>query len=124
MSNLNYLLLAVRSPRESAELYSRVLGAQPVENQETFVLYVLPTGLKVGLWRSNDMQPEPRPAGGVEVSFGEDSRDAVLETYKRWKSWGLRVVQEPTDMDFGFTFVAEDRDGHRLRSFVLAAQPR
>jgi len=124
MSNLNYLLLAVRSPRESAELYTRVLGAKPVENQETFVLYVLPNGLKVGLWRSDDMKPAPRPAGGVEVSFTEDSRDAVLDTYKRWKEWGLRIVQEPTDMDFGFTFVAEDRDGHRLRPFVLADKPR
>lgn len=124
MSNPNYLLLAVRNPRESAELYSRVLDAKPVENQETFVLYVLPNGLKVGLWRSDDMKPEPRPAGGVEVSFTESSRDAVLETYDRWKAWGLRIVQEPTDMDFGFTFVAEDRDGHRLRPFVPAARPR
>jgi hypothetical protein len=124
MSNLNYLLLAVRNPRESAELYNRVLDAKPVENQETFVLYVLPSGLKVGLWRSDDMKPEPRPAGGVEISFTEDSRDAVLETYKRWKSWGLRIVQEPTDMDFGFTFVAEDRDGHRMRPFVRAENPR
>jgi catechol 2,3-dioxygenase-like lactoylglutathione lyase family enzyme len=124
MSNLNYLLLAVRSPRESAELYTRVLGAKPVENQETFVLYVLPNGLKVGLWRSDDMKPEPRPAGGVEVSFTEDSREAMLETYSRWKSWGLNILQEPTDMDFGFTFVAEDRDGHRLRPFVMAHKPR
>lgn len=124
MSILNYVLLAVRSPRESAELYTRVLGAKPVENQETFVLYVLPNGLKVGLWSSKDMKPEPRPAGGVEVSFTEESREAVLATYERWKQWGLRIVQEPTDMDFGFTFVAEDPDGHRLRSFVSSNKPR
>jgi predicted lactoylglutathione lyase len=34
------------------------------------------------------------------------------------------VVQEPTQMDFGFTFVVEDLDGHRLRPCVLAEQPR
>ena len=33
---------------------------------------------------------------------------------------GLKVIQEPTDMDFGFTFVVEDPDGHRLRPFVPA----
>lgn len=124
MSNLNYLLLAVSNPRESAEVYTRVLGAPPVENQSTFVLYALPSGIKVGLWSRDDMQPVPRPAGGVEVSLSEETREAVLETYSRWKQWGLNVVQEPTDMDFGFTFVAEDRDGHRLRSFALSNKPR
>jgi hypothetical protein len=34
------------------------------------------------------------------------------------------VVQEPTRMDFGFTFVVADPDGHRLRPFVLAENPR
>ena len=30
---------------------------------------------------------------------------------------GLRIIQEPTKMDFGFTFTAADPDGHRLRVF-------
>ncbi len=124
MSNLNYVLLAVQNPRQSAQLYTRILGREPVEAQDTFVLYVMPNGLKVGLWSNRDMQPAPRPAGGFELSFTESSRDAVLETCARWKNWGLRIVQEPTDMDFGFTFVAEDEDGHRLRPFVLAEKPR
>jgi len=124
MNNLNYLLLAVKNPRASADLYTRVLGCAPVENSETFVLYVLPNGLKVGLWIASEMQPAPKPPGGVELSFSETSKDGVLRTYAEWKELGLKVVSEPSEMDFGFTFVAADSDGHRLRSFVLAENPR
>ncbi|MDC3960951.1 VOC family protein [Polyangium jinanense] len=124
MRTLNYLLLAVRDPLRSAELYSKLLGSEPVETSKTFVLYVLPTGLKIGLWLAGEVEPAPKPAGGIEISFREPSKDAVLATYSEWTKLGLTVVQEPTDMDFGFTFVVEDPDGHRLRPFVLAANPR
>jgi len=124
MPTPNYLLVAVQNPRQSAALYAQLLGCQPVENSETFVLYVLPNGLKLGLWMASTMEPKPAQAGGVEIAFGLDSREAVLRTYDDWTKLGLRVVQEPTAMDFGFTFVVEDPDGHRLRPFVLAEKPR
>ena len=125
MRALNYLLLAVRNPAESAKLYTKLLGREPVENSPTFVLFVLPTGLKIGLWISSEIEPAPKPAGGVEISFTEPDDDAVRATYAEWsKLHGVRIVQEPTNMDFGFTFVAEDPDGHRLRPFALADQPR
>ena len=124
MRTLNYLLLAVRDPLKSSELYSKLLGREPVEKAPTFVLYVLPTGLKIGLWLADEMEPKPLPAGGIEISFTEESRYAVSATHDEWQKLGLKIVQAPTDMDFGFTFVAEDPDGHRLRPFVLADQPR
>lgn len=124
MRTLDYLLLAVKNPRESAKLYTQLLGREPVENSDSFVLYVLPTGLKIGLWIASEVEPKPAAPGGIEIAFSEKSRDAVLGTYEAWKKLGLRVLQEPTDMDFGFTFVVEDPDGHRLRPFVLAERPR
>lgn len=124
MRTLNYLLLPVRSPQDSVKLYTRLLGCQPVENSETFALYVLPNGIKVGLWLRSDIEPKPVAPGGFEIAFSEESREAVLKTYEEWKGLGLNVLQEPTDMPFGFTFVVEDPDGHRLRPFVLAERPR
>jgi hypothetical protein len=120
----NYLLLAVNNPLQSAELYTQIFGAQPVERAPTFVLYVLPNGLKVGLWAAAEMKPEPRPAGGMEISFSLPDQESVLETYEAWKKLGLSVVQEPTHLDFGFTCVLADPDGHRLRPFVLSDNPR
>mgnify|MGYP000924647034 CR=1 FL=1 len=124
MRTPNYLLLAVKNPRQSVELYRRLLGRDPVEVSDTFALFVLPTGLKIGLWIASEVQPAPRPAGGIEISFSEPDREAVLATYAEWKELGVKVVQEPTDLDFGFTFVVEDPDGHRLRPFVLHPEPR
>lgn len=124
MPTPNYVLLAVQSPRASRELYDELLGIKPIEAAETFVLYVFSTGLKLGLWKASTMEPKPAPAGGVEIALALDSRDSVLRTYSAWTKLGLRVLQEPTDMDFGFTFVVADPDGHRLRPFVLAEKPR
>lgn len=109
MRTLNYLLLAVRDPLQSAELYTKLLGREPVEKAPTFVLYVLPTGLKIGLWLADEMEPRPNAAGGMEISFSEDSKEAVRATYAEWSKLGVKVVQEPTEMDFGFTFVVEGR---------------
>lgn len=124
MRTLNYLLLAVRDPLKSAELYSKLLGREPVEKAATFVLYVLPSGLKIGLWLADEMEPRPNAAGGIEISFTEESKDAVRATCEEWSKLGLTVLQAPTEMDFGFTCVLEDFDGHRLRPFVLAERPR
>ncbi len=120
MRSLDYILLAVRDPLGSAGLYTRLLGAEPVEKSPTFVLYVTGNGGKIGLWRADGMQPAAKPAGGAEISFTEPDKAALLATYDAWKSLGLTILQPPTDMDFGFTFTAEDPDGHRLRPFVPA----
>lgn len=124
MTTLNYLLLAVASPRRSAALYTRILGAEPAANSETFVLYALPSGLKIGLWLKDEMLPPTGAADGIDISFSEPSREAVAATYDAWTALGLAILQEPTDMDFGFTFTAADPDGHRLRVFALNDNPR
>jgi catechol 2,3-dioxygenase-like lactoylglutathione lyase family enzyme len=124
MLSPNYVLFAVQDPRKSAALYNQLLGQQPVESADTFILYVLSNGLKLGLWKASTMQPTPTAPGGVEVAFGLESREAVLRTYNEWTRLGVNVVQAPTDMDFGFTFVVACPDGHRLRPFVLAEKPQ
>ena len=124
MRTLNYLLLAVRNPLESAKLYDQLLGFPPVESSPMFVLYVMPNGFKLGLWAASDVEPKAKPPGGVELSFSLPDESSVRKIYAAWKELGLEVVQEPTRMDFGFTFVVADPDGHRLRPFVLAEDPR
>jgi hypothetical protein len=41
-------------------------------------------------------------------------------TIARWQALGARIAQAPTKMDFGFTGVALDPDGRRLRAFAPA----
>lgn len=123
MPTLNYILLSVADIEKSRDFYSALLGIQPVEASPTFTLYVLPNGIKLGLWLASEIEPAPRAAGGVEVTFTETD-DAALEAgFVQWSSLA-EVLQAPTRMDFGYTFVVADPDGHRLRVFTPAARPR
>lgn len=123
MPTLDYILLAVADPAASSRFYSDLLGQQPVENSPTFVLYVLPNGIKLGLWIADEIEPRPLPAGGVEVTFSAKDEAAVEALHAAWKD-RADVLQRPVHMDFGYTFVVADPDGHRLRVFSRAADPR
>ncbi len=57
-------------------------------------------------------------AGASELAFALE-RDADVDAWHgRWREAGCRIAQAPVAMDFGYTFVAEDPDGHRLRVFA------
>lgn len=60
-------------------------------------------------------------AGGGELAFAVAGNDAVRALHAEWRQCGLTIVQAPVAMDFGYTFVARDLDGHRLRVFAPAA---
>jgi catechol 2,3-dioxygenase-like lactoylglutathione lyase family enzyme len=123
MTSPSYVLLAVADPRESIKIYNRLLDLEPVELSDTFALYVLPTGWKLGLWKKNGMDPTPLVPGGSELGFPQGDRNDVDRLHKDWKALGLAIVQSPTELDFGYTFVAADSDGHRLRVFALSGSP-
>jgi predicted enzyme related to lactoylglutathione lyase len=72
----------------------------------------------VGLWAKSDVQPPANAPGGIEISFTEENNAAVSARAESLQGLGFTIVQQPTDMDFGFTFVAADPDGHRLRVFA------
>jgi len=123
MTSPSYALLAVADPRNSANIYNRLLGLKPVELSDTFALYVLPTGWKLGLWKKDGMEPAPLAPGGSELGFPLAERSDVDRLHADWKTLGLAIVQSPMDLDFGYTFVAADSDGHRLRVFALSENP-
>ncbi len=122
MPNANYILLFVDSPRRSAAFYRDLLGLEPVEEQATFAMFVLESGLRLGLWSKHTAEPLPgAPAGGAEIGFEVENAAAVDAMYAKWTAWDARVLQKPVDLDFGRTFVVLDPDGHRLRVLSAAA---
>lgn len=118
MSDPNFSILYVQSPPASAAFYADLLGKGPVEASPGFALFALQSGTMLGLWASTGVQPAATPPGGSELAFALDGRDAVDAMHADWRRRGLRFAQEPLDMDFGYTFVALDPDGHRLRVFA------
>ncbi|MFS2221507.1 VOC family protein [Pantoea sp. B65] len=122
MTEPNLIILYVDSPAISAQFYSALLGKPPVESSPVFAMFVLTTGVKLGLWARHTVEPAVAPdnhfGGGGELVFSVSHNDIVDALYADWRQRQLPVVQTPSVMDFGYTFVALDPDGHRLRVFA------
>ncbi len=124
MLDSNFVLLYVDDPAASATFYTTLLGRAPVEASPTFALFVLGSGMKLGLWSRHTVEPAAAATGGgCELGFPVADAPAVDARYADWRTRGLRVAQAPTAMEFGYTFVALDPDGHRLRVFALGDSP-
>lgn len=123
MIDPNFVILYVDSPAASADFYADLLGRPPVEASPTFAMFALNPTVMLGLWSRATVAPAAaeRP-GSTEIAFTAAAAEEVDATHAQWRKRGLEVVQPPTDMDFGRTFVALDPDGHRLRVFAPAAQ--
>jgi len=114
----DWTLAYVADPLKSADLYAKIFGMEAVDRAPTFSMFVLPNGNKVGFWLKGDVEPKATPAGGIEIGFTEQSKEAVAARADTFRALGLTMLQEPTEMDFGFTFTAADPDGHRIRVFA------
>ncbi|SBW10478.1 Glyoxalase/bleomycin resistance protein/dioxygenase [uncultured delta proteobacterium] len=119
MSDPSFFMLYVDNPPSSAAFYSRLLGRDPVEASPTFAMFALDSGCKLCLWSRHTVKPEAAGAGGGgETAFALEGNDAVDAAHAAWKAMGVCILQEPTAMEFGYTFVALDPDNHRLRVFA------
>ena len=118
----NFVILYVDDPKASASFYARLFNRPPVEISPTFALFAFEAGTKLGLWSKHTVAPAARAAGGgTELVFPVDGDDAVDACHAEWKESGLATLQAPLRMDFGYTFLALDPDGHRLRVFAPSA---
>ncbi|MDR3437292.1 VOC family protein [Telmatospirillum sp.] len=122
MSDPNFLILYVDNPTASVTFYKNLLGRPPVEASETFAMFALASGVMLGLWSKHAVEPPAAAAGGgAEIAFSVDTDKTVDAIADDWKSDGIAILQPPVRMDFGYTFVAQDPDGHRLRVFAESA---
>ncbi|HAT3692123.1 MULTISPECIES: VOC family protein [Serratia] len=114
-------LLYVDNPLNSAAFYQRLLGQAPVELSPGFALFVLNNGFKLGMWAKQGVKPAATlTGGGSELGFLCQDPQEVEARYNQWRELGLPIEQTPTEMEFGYTFVARDPDGHRLRVYALS----
>lgn len=122
MSPLDFVLLYASDVLRSSAFWAEVVGGPPVEASPGFAMFVLPNGVRLGLWLASEIVPAATAPGGTEVCFTRDSRAAVDTTHADWTARGWVILQSPTEMDFGYTFTAADPDGHRVRIFVPEAR--
>ncbi|HFV9291128.1 VOC family protein [Serratia fonticola] len=120
MTTPSMTMIYVDSPEKSAEFYRQLLGVEPVEQSPTFALFILNNGFKLGMWSKHTVEPAPAATGGgTEICFMCEQPQQVDALYQQWRDKGLTIVQSPVELDFGYTFVAADPDGHRLRVYKL-----
>lgn len=123
MSDNNTLFLYVTDASASAGFYAELFGIEPVEASPTFALFILPSGLALGLWGRDGVQPAPvAGGGGSEIGFKVNSAAKIDSTHADWQTKGATIAFPPTDLDFGRSFVALDPDGHRLRVYAVAEE--
>ncbi|AYM90264.1 MULTISPECIES: VOC family protein [Serratia] len=120
MTTPSMTMIYVDSPEKSAEFYRQLLGTEPVEQSPTFALFIFNNGFKLGMWSKHTVEPAPATTGGgTEICFMCEQPQQVDALYQQWRDKGLTIVQSPVELDFGYTFVAADPDGHRLRVYKL-----
>ncbi|UFH50209.1 VOC family protein [Pseudomonas sp. KNUC1026] len=115
----NFFILYVDNPTASVAFYQALLGHPPLEASPTFAMFKLESGVMLGLWSRHTVKPGAGTLGTEgEIAFCVSDKALVDATHTDWVNKGLPVVQTPQHLDFGYTFVALDPDGHRLRVFV------
>lgn len=123
MNAFNFVILYVKDPAASAHFYADLFGVEPVEASPFFVMFALPSGMRLGLWAKHTVEPMvKKDSGGAELIFSEKDEVDVADRYDQWSRRGLVIEQEPVTLEFGRTFVALDPDGHRLRVYSPAEQ--
>lgn len=115
----NFTILYVENVQRSVDYYGPLFEREPVEMSEGFALFVSESGAKFGLWAKDDVLPPSKDveAGSMEVVLEVGNVMTLQINHTKWRELGVNIIQEPTQMDFGTTFVGLDPDGHRLRVF-------
>ncbi|ABC28855.1 Lactoylglutathione lyase [Hahella chejuensis KCTC 2396] len=118
MKEPTYIILYVSDMPVSMAFYTNILGKAPVESSPGFSLFVLESGWKLGLWTKQEVKPAAdMTGGGAEIGLMLDSQEAVDTALDYMSAMQAKVIQAPTQMDFGYTFVVLDPDEHRIRVF-------
>lgn len=122
MSHPNFVILYVSNPLKSAAFYRDLFGLAPLEASPGFALFKLESGMLLGLWAKDAVEPSTTTlGGGSELVLALENDQAVDTLFAEWRGRGLTIAQQPTRMDFGYTFVALDLDQHRLRVYTAGA---
>jgi predicted lactoylglutathione lyase len=122
MPDFTFLLLHVKDHAASAALYHALLDIPVVEQKSDIAILPLRDGVMLGLWSRETVAPKSTgQSGASEIAFAVADAETVETMHADWKKRGVAIIQAPTQMSFGTTFVAADDDGHRLRVFAPPA---
>ena len=112
----NSIIIYVKNVDISTDFYTKLFAQEPIETYPGFAVFLLKDEFVLGLQQADEITPKaPKHYGGFELSLSDVTKDEVDKIYSEWKKLNLKIELEPQMLDFGYTFVGNDPDGHRLR---------
>ena len=113
------VVLYVENLAISAQFYQDLFGIKPEDLSPTFTNFTLSNGMGIGLKTKHSVTPAPGNNGSGELAFTLENKKKVDTLFAEWQKQGISIAQPPTDLPYGYTFLALDPDGNRLRVVSL-----
>lgn len=113
------IVLYVDNLAISSKFYRELFGIKPEESSPTFNSFTLSNGMGIGLKAKHAVESTSVDNGSGELAFTVDNSSKVDELFSQWQMKGINIAQPPTDLTYGYTFLAMDPDGNRLRVVSL-----
>ena len=117
----NAVVLYVDNLAVSQRFYQDLLGLEPKEESPTFASFILSNGMSIGLKAKHSVLPAADTNGSGELAFTLGTNKQVDELFAKWQENGINIALPPIDVTYGYTFLALDPSGNRLRVVALAA---
>jgi catechol 2,3-dioxygenase-like lactoylglutathione lyase family enzyme len=112
----NVIVLYVSNLTITSQFYQDLLGIKPIDASPTFHSFTLSNGMSLALKAKHSVIPPTEvKSGNGELAFTLNSNQKVDELFAAWQAQKIDILLSPTQVPFGYTFVALDPDGHRLR---------
>lgn len=103
----------------SHRFYTELLGIKSIVHSPTYITFTLSNSMVIGLKDKNTQVVNITGNGGAELAFTVDSHTQVDQLFSDWQQQGIKILEQPTNVPYGYTFVAIDPDGNRLRVVSL-----
>jgi len=113
------IVLYVDNLAISSKFYQDLLGINAENASPTFTTFTLSNGMGLGLKAKHAVEPPVDENGSGELAFTLDNHEMVDELFAQWQANEINIAQPPTAVVYGYTFVALDPDGNRLRVVSL-----
>ena len=113
------VILYVDNLARSRQFYQDLLGLKSEEASPTFHSFPLSNGMGLGLKAKHTVEPPADKNGNGELAFILDNNQKVDALFAAWQAKDINMAFPPTILPYGYTFVALDPDGNRLRVVSL-----
>ena len=114
--NPNLIVLYSKDVEKSEAFYQNALDRKPIAKFEGFALFQISDQMQLGIQAESDILPQATgPYGGFELCISDVSIADVNALCEQWKAQKFHFILEPQHLEFGYTAVITDPDGHRLR---------